>query len=55
MSAPERLYFNLRGVAIVKWDAPSKGAHIEWQGWQNQLDVAYFATLDEARVWLVRT
>lgn len=29
----ERVYFNLPGVAIVKWDAASQAAHIEWQGW----------------------
>ena len=26
-------YFNLPGVAVVKWDARSKAAHMEWQGW----------------------
>jgi hypothetical protein len=29
----EQLYFNLPGVAVVRWDAASEGAHIEWQGW----------------------
>jgi hypothetical protein len=29
----EQIYFNLPGVAIVRWDAPTAGAHIEWQGW----------------------
>ena len=29
----EQIYFNLPGVAVVRWDAPSAGAHIEWQGW----------------------
>ena len=28
-----REYFNLPGVAIVKWDAASQAAHMEWQGW----------------------
>jgi len=29
----EQMYFNLPGVAVVRWDAQSEGAHIEWQGW----------------------
>jgi stage II sporulation SpoAA-like protein len=28
-----REYFNLPGVAVVKWDAASQAAHMEWQGW----------------------
>jgi hypothetical protein len=28
-----RVYFNLPGVAVVKWDAASQAAHMEWQGW----------------------
>jgi hypothetical protein len=28
-----RIYFNLPGVAVVKWDAESQAAHMEWQGW----------------------
>src|SRR5487761_727093 len=27
-----RVYFNLPGVAVVKWDAASQAAHMEWQG-----------------------
>lgn len=30
-----RVYFNLPGVAIVKWDAASQAAHMEWQGWAS--------------------
>ena len=32
---PERVgvYFNHPGVAVVKWDAPTEAAHMEWQGW----------------------
>jgi hypothetical protein len=29
----KQIYFNVPGVAVVRWDAPSGGAHIEWQGW----------------------
>ena len=29
----EKLYFNLPGVAVVKWDRKSQAAHMEWQGW----------------------
>jgi SpoIIAA-like len=28
-----RIYFDLPGVAVVKWDAASQAAHMEWQGW----------------------
>ncbi len=34
-SATESVYFNLPGVAIVKWDAASQAAHMEWQGWAS--------------------
>lgn len=27
------IYFNLPGVAIVRWDTRSQAAHMEWQGW----------------------
>jgi hypothetical protein len=27
------VYFNVPGVAVVKWDTPSEAAYIEWQGW----------------------
>jgi hypothetical protein len=29
----EQVYFNLPGVAMVRWDSPSQSAYIEWQGW----------------------
>ena len=28
----ERYYFNVPGVAVVKWDVTSSAAHMEWQG-----------------------
>ena len=34
-SATGRVYFNLPGVAIVKWDPASQAAHMEWQGWAS--------------------
>ena len=30
-----RVYFNLPGVAVVKWNAASQAAHMEWQGWAS--------------------
>lgn len=27
------IYFNLPGVAVVRWDGQSRAAHMEWQGW----------------------
>jgi hypothetical protein len=33
LSDARREYFNLPGVAVVKWDAASQAAHMEWQGW----------------------
>ncbi|HEX9094637.1 MAG TPA: STAS/SEC14 domain-containing protein [Candidatus Dormibacteraeota bacterium] len=29
----ENVYYDVPGVAIVRWDVPSQCAHIEWQGW----------------------
>ena len=29
----EDVYFNVPGVAVVKWDRPLQAARIEWQGW----------------------
>ena len=34
------VYFNRPGVAIVKWDATCKAAHIEWQGWADPTEFA---------------
>jgi hypothetical protein len=28
-----RIYFDLPGVAVVRWDAASQAAYVEWQGW----------------------
>lgn len=35
--APDKqdIYFDLPGVAVVKWDRASKAAHMEWQGWAS--------------------
>jgi hypothetical protein len=33
VSLAQGVYFNLPGVALVKWDPPSQSAHMEWQGW----------------------
>jgi hypothetical protein len=35
LSGAGRIYFDLPGVAIVKWDAASQAAHVEWQGWAS--------------------
>ena len=40
-------YFHRPGVAIVKWDAACKAAHIEWQGWA---DPAEFAAANDALI-----
>jgi hypothetical protein len=52
-SAPdaERVYFNLPGVAIVKWDAASAAAHIEWQGWAKP---AEFRAANDALVEAIK-
>src|SRR5882762_7652255 len=39
LSSPaDGVYFNVPGVAIVKWDSPSMATHIEWQGWANSTE-----------------
>jgi hypothetical protein len=45
VSHRDGIYFNRPGVAIVKWDAACKAAHIEWQGWA---DPAEFAAANDA-------
>jgi len=35
MSTAGSTYFNLPGVAIVKWDPAAQAAHMEWQGWAS--------------------
>lgn len=32
------VYFNLPGVAVVKWDRASRAAHMEWQGWASPVE-----------------
>jgi SpoIIAA-like len=44
-------YFNLPGVARVKWDASSQGAHIEWQGWAKP---AEFRAANDALVEAIK-
>jgi hypothetical protein len=39
-SPAARLYYNRTGVATVKWDASSRAAHIEWQGWADPTEFA---------------
>jgi hypothetical protein len=52
-SAPDidQIYFNHPGVAIVKWDAASSAAHIEWQGWAKP---AEFRAANDALVEAIR-
>jgi len=45
VSYRDGIYFNRPGVAIVRWDASCKAAHIEWQGWA---DPAEFAAANDA-------
>ena len=47
LSHSDGTYFNRPGVAIVKWDAACKAAHIEWQGWA---DPAEFAAANDALI-----
>lgn len=50
-SEDDKVYFNLPGVAVVKWDAPSQGAHIEWQGWAKP---AEFRAANNALVQVIQ-
>jgi SpoIIAA-like len=45
------VYFNRPGVAIVSWDARSKAAHIEWQGWADPKE---FAAANDAIITALR-
>jgi hypothetical protein len=40
VSPVDGTYFNLPGVAVVRWDPTCKAAHIEWQGWANPTEFA---------------
>lgn len=51
VSHRDGIYFNRPGVAIVKWDAECRAAHIEWQGWA---DPAEFAAANEAIILALR-
>ena len=46
-----RIYYNVPGVAVVKWDAPSQSAHIEWQGWARP---AEFRSANDALVEAIK-
>lgn len=47
----EHVYFNVPGVAIVKWDVPSQAAHVEWQGWARP---AEFRAANDALVQAIK-
>ena len=47
VSHRDGVFFNRPGVAIVRWDAACKAAHIEWQGWA---DPAEFAAANDAMI-----
>jgi hypothetical protein len=47
----EGVYYNLPGVAVVRWDPPSQAAHIEWQGWANP---AEFKAANNALIRAIR-
>jgi hypothetical protein len=39
-AAPDELFYNHPGVAVVSWDPKGEAAHIEWQGWANPTEFA---------------
>jgi hypothetical protein len=45
------LYYNVPGVAVVRWDAESDAAHIEWQGWATP---AEFRAANDALVLVIQ-
>ena len=47
----DQVYFNLPGVAMVRWDSPSQSAYIEWQGWATP---AEFRAANDALVQAIR-
>jgi hypothetical protein len=40
VSPAARLYYNRPGVTTVIWDASSRAARIEWQGWAEPTEFA---------------
>jgi len=50
-ASAEGVYFNLPGVAVVKWDAQSQAAHMEWQGWAKP---AEFQAANDALVEAIK-
>ena len=47
----DHVYFDLPGIAMVRWDPPSQSAHIEWQGWARSEE---FRAANDALVQAVR-
>lgn len=45
----DNVYFAAPGVATVRWEPAGKLVLVESGG---PLEIAYFATVDEARTWL---
>jgi hypothetical protein len=39
-AAPDELFYNNPGVAVVSWHPACQAAHIEWQGWANPTEFA---------------
>ena len=50
-ASAKKVYFDLPGVAVVKWDAPSQAAHMEWQGWARP---AEFQAANDALVEAIK-
>jgi len=59
--------FSVAGVATVRWDGPHSTVFVERDGWavrhlrerlekvpQSVMEIAYFASVEEARGWLAR-
>jgi len=60
-------YFSVAGVATVRRDGPHSTVFVEWDGWAARhrrerlekvppgvMEIAYFASVEEARGWLTR-
>jgi len=50
-SAADNVYFDLPGVASVRWDEDGQFVLVEWQGWANATE---FAALLEAEIVALR-
>ena len=51
MNRPPDVYFNVPGVASVKWDEEGQVVLVEWEGWANSSE---FAGLLEAEIEALR-